>query len=88
VTNPVSERGIFTAELFLLVRLIAVVRSLLLLTANLKEVQSMAEVQILLIEVGILTILVGVLTITLYYARRMHLHEQQRKISEESRPTP
>jgi hypothetical protein len=47
----------------------------------------MAEVQILLIEVGILTILVGVLTITLYYARRMHLHEQ-RKISEESRPTP
>jgi hypothetical protein len=48
------------------VGLIAAVRSILLLTANLKGVQSMEEAQILLIELVVLIILVGVLTSTLY----------------------
>jgi len=84
----VGERGIFIAEPFLLVGLIAVVRNILVLTANLHQVRSMEEAQILLIEVGILTILVIVLTGALYYARRTRLDEQKREISEESRPTP
>ena len=41
IVATVNERGIFIAEPFLLVGLIAVVRSILLLTANLKRVQSM-----------------------------------------------
>jgi hypothetical protein len=64
------------------VGLIAVVRSILLLTANLKGVQSMEEAQILLIELVVLVILVGVLTSTLYYARRMRLTERKREIFE------
>jgi cytochrome c biogenesis factor len=84
----VGERGIFIAEPFLLVGLIAVVRSILLLTANLHQVRSMEEAQILLIEVGILTVLVVVLTGALYYARHMRLDDQKREISEEFRPTP
>ena len=76
-----GERGIFIAEPFLLVGLVAVVRGILLLTADLHQVRSMEEVQILLMEVGILAILLGVLTIALYYARRMGLSEQKREIS-------
>ncbi len=82
IATGLGERGIFIAEPFLLVGLVAVVRGILLLTANLHEVQSMEEVQILLMEVGILAILLGVLTIALYYARRMGLSEQKREISE------
>jgi hypothetical protein len=77
-----ERAGIFIAEPFLLVGLIAVVRSILLLTANLKGVQSMEEAQILLIELVVLIILVGVLTSTLYYARRMRLTERKREIFE------
>ena len=82
IATGLGERGIFIAEPFLQVGLVAVVRSILLLTANLHEVQSMEEVQILLMEVGILAILLGVLTIALYYARRMEEPEQKREISE------
>jgi hypothetical protein len=77
IVSTVNQHGIFIAEPFLLVGLIAVVRSILLLIANLKQIQSMEEVQILLIELGILTFLVGVLTSTLYYARRMRLSEKK-----------
>ena len=77
-----NERGIFMAEPFLLVGLIAVVRSILLLTANLKGVESMEDVQILLVELVVLTVLVGVLASTLYYARRMRLSEKKRELSE------
>ena len=82
IATGLGELGVFIAEPFLLVGLVAVVRGILLLTANLHEVQSMEEVQILLMEVGILAILLGVLTIALYYARRMNLPEQKREISE------
>ena len=82
IATGLGERGVFIAEPFLLVGLVAVVRGILLLTADLHDVQSIEEVQILLIEVGILAILLGVLTIALYYARRMGLSEQKREISE------
>ena len=82
IATGLGELGVFIAEPFLLVGLVAVVRGILLLTANLHEVQGMEEVQILLMEVGILAILLGVLTIALYYARRMGLSEQKREISE------
>ena len=79
IVTTVNERGLFIAEPFLLVGLIAVVRSILLLTANLKGIQSMEDVQILLLELVVLTVLVGVLTSTLYYARRMRLSEKERE---------
>ena len=82
IATGLGERGIFIAEPFLLVGLVAVVRGILLLTADLHQVRSMEEVRILLMEVGILAILLGVLTITLYYARRMGVSEQKREISE------
>src|ERR671916_2173716 len=66
-----SESRIILAEPFLLVGLIAVVRAILLLTANLHEGLSMEESQVLLIEVGILAFLVIILTGALYFARRM-----------------
>jgi hypothetical protein len=77
-----SESRIFIAEPFLLVGLIAVVRSILLLVANIHQVQSMEESQILLIEVGGLAFLVVILTSALYFARRMRLSEKKREISE------
>jgi hypothetical protein len=83
ISIALGERGIFIAEPFLLVGLVAVVRSVVLLTAELKEVQSVEEAQSLLLQVGILTVLVGVLTAALYYARRMRMSsEQKREISE------
>ena len=72
IVASASEDRIFLAEPFLLVGLVAVVRGILLLTANLHhQAQSMEESQILLIEVGILAFLVIVLTSALYFARRM-----------------
>ncbi len=81
IATGLGERGIFIAEPFLQVGLVAVVRSILLLTAELKQIQSPEEAQSLLLQVGISTVLVGVLTIALYYARRMRLSEQKREIS-------
>src|SRR3712207_1601018 len=65
-----SESRIFLAEPFLLVGLIAVVRAILLLTANLHHGLSMEQSQVLLIEVGILAFLVIILSSALYFARR------------------
>ncbi len=77
-----SESRIFLAEPFLLVGLIAVVRAILLLTANLHQGLSMEQSQVLLIEVGILAFLVIILTSALYFARRMRLSERNRATSE------
>jgi len=84
IVATASEDRIFIAEPFLLVGLVAVVRGILLLTANLHhQAQSMEESQILLIEVGILAFLVIVLTSALYFARRMRVSsDQKREISE------
>ena len=77
-----SESRIFLAEPFLLVGLIAVVRAILLLTANLHHGLSMEQSQVLLIEVGILAFLVIILSSALYFARRMRLSERNRETSE------
>jgi len=76
VRITVRERGILIAEPFLLVGLIAVVRRILLLTAELERV-SAEEFRNMLIELGVMTGLVIVLTIALYYTRRMRLSEKE-----------
>jgi uncharacterized membrane protein (DUF373 family) len=77
VRVTVRERGIFIAEPFLLVGLIAVVRRILLLTAQLEQVASTEKLQSMLIELGVMTGLVIVLTLALYLTRRMRLSEQE-----------
>ena len=78
----ITERGIFIAEPFLLVGLIAVVRRILLLTAGLEQVESAEEFQNMLAELGVMTSLIIVLTIALYFTRRMRLSEKERESSE------
>jgi hypothetical protein len=70
-----TERGIFIAEPFLLVGLIAVVRRILLLTARLEQAESMEKFQNMIIELGVITGLVIVLTIALYFTRRMWMSD-------------
>jgi len=76
VRVTVRERGIFIAEPFLLVGLIAVVRRILLLTAEIERA-SAEEFQNKLIELGVMTGLVIVLTVALYFTRRMRLSEKE-----------
>src|SRR5215213_9350216 len=76
VRVTLRERGIFIAEPFLLVGLIAVVRRILLLTAEIERV-SAEEFQKMLIELGVMTGLVIVLTVALYFTRRMRLSEKE-----------
>ena len=76
VRVTVRERGIFIAEPFLLVGLIAVVRRILLLTAEIERV-SAEEFQNMLIELGVMTGLVIVLTVALYFTRQMRLSEKE-----------
>src|SRR5829696_8208090 len=82
VRVTLRERGIFIAEPFLLVGLIAVVRRILLLTAALEQTTSTEEFQNMLLELGVMTGLVIVLTIALYLTRRMRLSEQETESSE------
>ena len=77
-----TERGIFIAEPFLLVGLIAVVRRILLLTAGLEQAESTETFQNMLMELGVMTGLVIVLTIALYFTRRMRVSEKERESSE------
>ena len=76
VRVTVRERGIFIAEPFLLVGLIAVVRRILLLTAEIERA-SAEEFQNMLIELGVMTGLVIVLTGALIFTRRMRLSEKE-----------
>ena len=76
VRVTVRERGIFIAEPFLLVGLIAVVRRILLLTAEIERA-SAEEFQNMLIELGVMTGLVIVLTGALYFTRRMRVSEKE-----------
>ena len=80
VRVTVRERGIFIAEPFLLVGLIAVVRRILLLTAEIERA-SAEEFQNMLIELGVMTGLVIVLTGALYFIRRIRLSEKERESS-------
>ena len=77
-----TERGIFIAEPFLLVGLIAVVRRILLLTAGLEQAESTETFQNMLMELGVMTGLVIVLTIALYLTRRMRVSEKERESSD------
>ena len=80
----VTERGLFIAEPFLLVGLIAVVRRILLITARLEQTESSPETfQNMLLELGVMTGLVIVLTIALYFARRMRVAEKKERESSE-----
>jgi uncharacterized membrane protein (DUF373 family) len=81
VRVTVREGGIFIAEPFLLVGLIAVVRRILLLTAEIEQA-SAEEFQNMLIELGAMTGLVIVLTGALYFTRRM------RRLSEKELESP
>jgi hypothetical protein len=74
--DTVRERGILIAEPFLLVGLIAVVRRILLLTAELERA-GVEEFRNMLIELGVMTGLVIVLTMALYFTRRMRLSEKE-----------
>src|SRR5215204_7524514 len=76
VRVTLRERGIFIAEPFLLVGLIAMVRRMLLLTAQLEQAAS-TEFQNMLIELGVMTGLVIVLTVALYFTRRMRVSEKE-----------
>jgi uncharacterized membrane protein (DUF373 family) len=76
VRVTVRERGIFIAEPFLLVGLIAVVRRILLLTAEIERA-SAEEFHNMLIELGVMTGLVIVLTVALYFTRRMRVSEKE-----------
>ena len=76
VRVTLRERGIFIAEPFLLVGLIAVVRRILLLTAEIERA-SAEEFQNMIIELGVMTGLVIVLTVALYFTRRMRLSEHK-----------
>ena len=76
VRVTVRERGILIAEPFLLVGLIAVVRRILLLTAELERA-SVEEFRNMLIELGVMTGLVIVLTMALYFTRRIRLSEKE-----------
>ncbi len=82
VRVTVTERGIFIAEPFLLVGLIAVVRRILLLTAGLEQAESTEMFQNMIIELGVMTGLVIVLTVALYFTRRMRVSEKERESSE------
>ena len=81
VRVTVRERGIFIAEPFLLVGLIAVVRRILLVTAELERASAEAF-RNMLIELGVMTGLVIVLTISLYFTRRMRLSEKEQERSQ------
>jgi uncharacterized membrane protein (DUF373 family) len=71
------ERGIIIAEPFLLVGLIAVVRRILLVTAQIEQAAGTEEFQSLLAELGVMAGLVVVLTAALFFIRRTRRSEQE-----------
>ena len=75
------ERGIIIAEPFLLVGLIAVVRRILLVTAQIEQSTGTEEFQNLLAELGGMAGLVVVLTGALFFIRRTHRSEQETESS-------
>lgn len=77
----VRERGSIVAEPFLLVGLIAVVRRILLVTAQIEQVEDTEAFQNLLTELVVMAGLVIVLTIALYFTRRMRRFEQESESS-------
>jgi uncharacterized membrane protein (DUF373 family) len=72
-----QEHGIIIAEPFLLVGLIAVVRRILLVTAQIEEARGTQEFQNLLAELGVMAGLVVVLTSALFLIRRTRRSEPE-----------
>jgi uncharacterized membrane protein (DUF373 family) len=71
------EHGLIIAEPFLLVGLIAVVRRILLVTAQIEQVAGTDEFQNLLAELGVMAGLVVVLTIALVFIQRTRRSERE-----------
>lgn len=69
IQNMVQERGI-TVEPFLMIGLIAVVRRILLVTAEAEQTVGTGKFESLLLELGVLTALVLALSLALYVMRR------------------
>jgi len=78
------EHGIIIAEPFLLVGLIAVVRRILLVTAQIEQAAGTEEFQNLLAELGVMAGLVVVLTAALFFIRRTRRSEQEPEREPES----
>jgi uncharacterized membrane protein (DUF373 family) len=76
-----QEHGIIIAEPFLLVELIAVVRRILLVTAQIEEARGTQEFQNLLAELGVMAGLVVVLTSALFLLRRTRRSERETESS-------
>jgi len=70
ISTIVREREV-TAEPFLLIGLIAVVRRILAVTASIEQNLGTPRFDDLILELGVLTVLVLALTGALYFARRM-----------------
>jgi len=70
ISTIVREREV-TAEPFLLIGLIAVVRRILAVTASIEQNLGTSRFDDLILELGVLTVLVLALTGALYFARRM-----------------
>jgi uncharacterized membrane protein (DUF373 family) len=75
------ERGLIIAEPFLLVGLIAVVRRILLVTAQIEQAMGPEEFQNLLGELGVMAGLVVVLTAALFFIRRTQRPERETESS-------
>ena len=76
-----QEHGIIIAEPFLLVGLIAVVRRILLVTAQIEEARGTQEFQNLLAELGVMAGLVVLLTSALFLLRRTRRSERETESS-------
>jgi uncharacterized membrane protein (DUF373 family) len=76
-----QEHGIIIAEPFLLVGLIAVVRRILLVTAQIEEARGTQEFQNLLAELGVMAGLVVVLTSALFFIQRARRSERETESS-------
>ena len=70
ISTIVREREV-TAEPFLLIGLIAVVRRILAVTASIEQNLGTPRFDDLIVELGVLTVLVLALAGALYFARRM-----------------
>ncbi len=74
ISTIVREREV-TAEPFLLIGLIAVVRRILAVTASIEQNVGTPRFDDLILELGVLTVLVLALTGALFFARRMGREE-------------
>jgi uncharacterized membrane protein (DUF373 family) len=75
------EHGIIIAEPFLLVGLIAVVRRILLVTAQIEQGKGTREFERLLAELGVMAGLIVILTIALFCVQRTRRSERDTESS-------